>query len=296
MRGSLRPYVSLVRGKLRATPGTIMYSWNTILALIPASVLAGINWLTFGRYLLLSTSSMIAIALSVYIYNDLTDIEIDRLNKLDRPLVTGEVSKEHAKNLIIVLAFFGLTIAFIINLDVFLLQLTYFVLFFAYSFPLIRLKNKFLIKDLTIAVGTAISYLVGGAAVGMLAAPIFLMALFGFCTVMTMSTVKDCRDIEGDRLHKVKTLPVVWGPKIAVRFSIALVCLIGAATIIGYYQLGFNIAFPILASFAFAAWIYILYPLFQRWHDSTYVMNTIYKRVIPITFSIQLFTILGVFV
>lgn len=291
---TLRPYVLLIKSRVSQSEIIpIAFSLNVVFALIASSILARRDLLTFGRDLCLSFFSMLATALSVYLYNDLMDVEIDRLNKLDRPLATGEASKKDARNLITLLGIIGLSSAFIIHFNVFLLMLTYFALALLYSFPPVRLKNKFLLNKATVGIGTAISYLIGGAAVGTVPAPIYLMAAFGLVATVSASTVLDLRDIQGDKIHKVKTLPIVWGPKLTIRFAMVLISLMGVATIVGYSQMGFNIAFPILASSTFAGWIFILYPLFRRWNEPSYVANTVAKRIAPLGFLLQILTVLG---
>jgi len=291
---SLRPYILLVRARTnRFNMVPIWLSGNVVFALVASSFLSGRNLTSLGRDFVLSVLSMTTIVLSVYIYNDITDIEIDRINKLDRPLVTGDASKREARNLVSLFAAVGLTSAFLVNLQVFLLILAYFVLLFSYSLPYVRLKNKFLLNKVAISFGTAISYLVGAATTGTIPAPVLLLAVFGFMSSLAMSSVNDLRDIEGDRIYKVKTLPVVWGPTLTIRFTIALVLSAGIATVMGYLQLGFNMAFPILASCAFAGWIYVIYPLLRHWNDPSYVRNTLAKKIVPIGFLLQALTVLG---
>lgn len=271
----------------------IWLSANVVIALVASSFLSGRSLTSLGRDFVLSVLSMTTIVLSVYVYNDITDIEIDRINKLDRPLVTGDASKSEAKNLVSLFAVVGLTSALLVNFQVFSLVLAYFVLLFSYSLPYVRLKNKFLLNKVAISFGTAISYLVGGATIGTIPAPVLLLAVFGFMSSLAMSSVNDLRDIEGDRIYKVKTLPVVWGPTLTIRFTLALVLSAGIATVLGYLQLGFNIAFPILASCAFAGWIYVIYPLLRHWDDPSYVRNTLAKKIVPIGFLLQALTVLG---
>lgn len=291
---AVRPYLLLIKSRVnRSEIIPVSFSLNTLIAYVTASVLSGMDLLSFSRGAILAASAMLATALSVYTYNDLTDLDIDRLNKLDRALATGKVSQEDAKKLIFILGIIGLASGFMINLRFFLILLTYFALFFIYSFPQVRLKNKFLLNKTTVGTGTAISYLLGGAAVGGIPPPIFIMAAFGFVATVSSSTILDLRDIEGDKTHKVKTLPVVWGPELTIRFCIALICLVGIATTLGYYQLGFNIAFQILAPCVFVGWIFILYPLFRHWSDSSYVKNAVVRRIAPLGFLVQTLTLLG---
>jgi len=289
-----RAYSLLLKSRVnRSEIIPVSFSLNTLIAYTAASVLTGRDLLSFSRDAVLVTLAMLATALSVYIYNDLTDMDIDRLNKLDRALAAGKVSPKDARNFIVILGILGLASGFVIGSKFFLLLFTYFALFSIYSFPLVRLKNKFLLNKITVGIGTTISYLLGGAAVGEIPAPIFIMAAFGFVATVGSSTVLDLRDIEGDKIHKIKTLPVVWGPELTIRFCIALICLAGAATTLGYYQLGFNIAFQVLAPCVFVAWIFILYPLFQHWTDSSYVKNAVVKKIAPLGFLVQTLTLLG---
>lgn len=292
--GAPNRYVLLVKAKAKSHPGLIVYSWNMMLTLILSSTLAGNNLLTFSRNLALSTLSMLAVVFSVYIYNDITDIEIDRLNNLDRPLATGEASKKDARNVVILLAVAGLTVASLINITFFLLLLTYYVLFFSYSLPSIHLKKKLLIKDLTIATGAAITSLLGGATVGLIPPPVFYLAALAFVGSMTMTPLKDLRDLKGDKIHKIRTIPIVWGPKITVRLSISIVFLMAIATVIGYLHLGFNQAFIVIASVAFAAWLYVLHPLSSRWQEyvgKPTILSLILKKMAPIVLSLEIITI-----
>ena len=289
----LYSYKILIKSKLPpSNMAPFSFSLSLALSLILSAFLVGMDALNLGILLILSICSMMAISLSVYIYNDITDVEIDKINKLDRPLVTGEASIKEAFELVIILSLLGHTMALLISLKFFLLILSFFILFFIYSFPKVHLKSKFLIKDLTIAIGTFLSYLIGGSAIGSILTPVFLMAIVGFVASLSTSIVKDIEDVKGDEIHKIKTFPIVWGPTLTIRLAIALVISGGIATIIGYYQLGFNIAFPLLATLAFIAWVYTLYPLLKN-YDKRYLHVLIPKKLTPICLLIQLLTIFG---
>lgn len=294
MNASFGSYILLIKSRVnRGNIAPISFSLNTVIALIAASILTGIDWLTFGKNLVLSVISMLATAISVYIYNDLTDIKIDRINKLYRPLVTGKASQKDAKTLIALLGIIGLTTSFIINFKVFLLMLTYYALFFLYSFPPVRLKSKFLVNKITVATGTAIAFLIGSVTTGTIPTPIVLISGYSFVAALTTSMVIDLRDIEGDKKYNVQTFPIVWGPILTIRLAIALICSVGLGTLIGYYRLGFNNAFLILAFCAFSAWIYVLIPLFRYWNDPFYVETIVIKKIAPIGFLLQILTVLG---
>ncbi len=272
----------------------VYYSLCVVLALVASSKINGSDMITFGRDLLLSLFSTFAIVLSVYIYNDITDIEIDRINKLDRPLAKGVLSRKEAIRFVRLLGISGIAIAFAIDLKFFLFALAYVILFFMYSFPLVRLKRLFLINKLTVATGVALMYFMGGTVAGAIPIPVFLIAAYGFVGGLSTSMWIDLRDMEGDKMGNVKNPVLVWSPIVTIRIAMALIGLMGITIMIIFFQLGLNIAFIILASCGFAGWIYALYPLLRQWNDPSFVDKTMYKKIAPLGLIIQTVLIAGV--
>ena len=291
LSSTFKSYLSLVRSRLNFL---IYYGLNVLLALVASSSINGSTLATFGKDLLLSLLSTFAIVLSVYIYNDITDMEIDRINKLDRPLARGNISRQQAIRLVTILGISGLALAYIINLSFFFFALTYVVLFFIYSFPPIRLKRIFLVNKLTVATGVALTYMMGGIVAGSIPVPVFLIAMYGFVGGLTSSMWIDLRDIEGDKKGNVKNPAIVWSPVVTVRLAMALMGLMGITVMVAFYQLGLNIAFIILASCGFAGWIYVLYPLLRRWNEPSFVDKTLHKKIAPLGLIIQAFLIVGI--
>ena len=285
------PYLSLIKSRVNML---VYYSLCVVLALVASSRINGSDMITFGRDLLLSLLSTCAIVLSVYIYNDITDIEIDRINKLDRPLAKGIISRKGAIRFVTFLGISGMAIAFAIDLGFFLFALTYVILFFMYSFPPVRLKRMFLINKLTVATGVALMYFMGGTVAGAIPIAVFLIAAYGFVGGLSTSMWIDLRDMEGDKMGEVKNPAIVWSPIVTVRLAMALMGLMGITVMVAFYQLGLNIAFIILASCGFAGWIYVLYPLLRRWNEPSFVDKTLHKKIAPLGLIIQAFLIAGV--
>jgi 4-hydroxybenzoate polyprenyltransferase len=100
------------------------------------------------------------IASSVYVLNDLLDIEEDKKHptKQLRPLASGKVSKPTAKILIIGLSAFTFFVAFLFNSSLFLVLLIYFILNIAYSFGL---KHITIIDIFIIATGFVLRLFAG---------------------------------------------------------------------------------------------------------------------------------------
>jgi 4-hydroxybenzoate polyprenyltransferase len=163
--------------------------------------------------------------------NQIYDLEIDRLNKPNRPLVTGALSVRevwvfswifYALALIptwLVVAYPFETFAAKLFAplkfhETFFIYLAGLLFTFIYSAPeLGRTKARGVLANLTIAIPRGCLLKVAGwamvAHVGY-TEPWFLGAIFAFFLIGASST-KDFADIEGDRAGGCKTLPILYG-------------------------------------------------------------------------------------
>jgi len=98
---------------------------------------------------------------SLYIFNDLMDIEEDRLHprKLKRPIASGEISKIQAFFIFFILCLSSLFFAFYLNRYFFIAALIYFLLQLAYS---IKLKHVIILDILIVSFGFVIRVVAGG--------------------------------------------------------------------------------------------------------------------------------------
>lgn len=122
------------------------------------------------------------LASAVYILNDLCDIEEDRHHpkKKYRPLPAGRITKGSAIGLMVCLLALGLSIAYILSLQMFYLCLLYIILNLAYS---VKLKHIPILDVMIIAICFVIRIFVGGAVGGVpiymwIVIMTFLLALF----------------------------------------------------------------------------------------------------------------------
>lgn len=246
-------------------------------------------------------SSVSSMALSVYFFNDLSDLEDDLKNKeLGNPaqalrvLGRDRVSESRFKQFIIFTGFFGLVLAYAINYTVFILQVLNLILGYLYSAEPIRLKKRFLMKQFTIALGTTFCILIGAVAGGGVTSATLYMGIILFIVNMGINPIMDVRDVRGDRIMGIKTIPVVWGPEAAVRLYFASFFVMGIATLLGYSQLGLNTALPILVGLILVAWLYVSIPLLKKWSDPIFLQSLIIKRVVPFYCIMQLVTLIGI--
>ncbi len=165
--------------------------------------------------------------------NQIYDLEIDRINKPKRPLVTGEVSMREAWIFTWIMFALGLIPTWLVVVfpyttwgakffapvpahETFFIYLVAFVSTFVYSVPALgRTKAHPFGANITIAIPRGCLLKVAGwtmVARATYAEPWFIGAIFMFFLLGAAST-KDFSDIEGDRAGGCRTLPIVYGVK-----------------------------------------------------------------------------------
>jgi geranylgeranylglycerol-phosphate geranylgeranyltransferase len=159
-------------------------------------------------FVLLAAASTALVTAGGNVLNDLLDLEGDRVNHPDRPLVTGAISPGTARVLAIGLFVAGIEVAIPVALKEPLLGLILAVAvgsLIGYEF---RLKARGFAGNLTVALLTGLVFLYGGAAVGnaVVMAPFAAMA---FLATLSREVIKDIEDMAGDVGRR--TLPMSRG-------------------------------------------------------------------------------------
>ncbi|MBN1587871.1 MAG: UbiA family prenyltransferase [Candidatus Omnitrophica bacterium] len=150
------------------------------------------------------------------IINQIYDLEIDRINKPKRPLPMGQLSLRQAWIGAAALYLFSWGIAALVPNRQFLwIVLLTTVITYAYSGPPLRTKRFGIWANVTIAIPRGCLLMVAGwTAVETLFCwePWYVGMIFGLYILGAAST-KDFADIEGDRAHGCRTLPMIYGPQ-----------------------------------------------------------------------------------
>ncbi len=156
--------------KKRASIGTYLKqmrikSWMKNLFVFCAVIFSRelFEWEKFCQAFIL-TLSFCLISSSVYIVNDINDIENDRKHaiKKNRPIAAGQISIPSAWTLLVCLMIMGFLLALSVNFSSFLLVVIYVVMNILYSK---WLKTKVVIDCFCIAAGFVIRVMVGGTIV-----------------------------------------------------------------------------------------------------------------------------------
>jgi len=139
--------------------------------------------------------------------NDFYDIEIDRINKPNRPIPAGMVTRNGAFVFSLFLYVTGIILGLLINVTAFVIALCTSILLYFYS---AKLKRTVLLGNLSVSLATALAFIYGGVAVGRVKNAL-IPAVFAFMMHFGREIIKDMEDIEGDKKHRAITLPVRFG-------------------------------------------------------------------------------------
>ena len=161
--------------------------------------------------------------------NQLVDVEIDKVNKKNLPLVTRELTWETGRRLTGRTLVLAIAIAFVQSRVWGLTISCMCVIGIVYSVPPLRLKRFAVPAALCIVLARALLGTIGGVytyseAMGKSVDEYmqshltrFTGILIAFTTVIAL--MKDVPDIEGDQKEGVRSLSVVWGP-----LAVSLIC------------------------------------------------------------------------
>jgi len=139
--------------------------------------------------------------------NDAFDIDIDRINRPDRPLPRGALTVHDARKMWLVVSLTAIVINLFLNAAALLTVIFSIVLLYVYS---AWLKRTVLIGNVVIGLMTGMAFIYGGLAVGSIERAL-VPAVFAFLINLTRELVKDIEDREGDQRAHAKTLPIQYG-------------------------------------------------------------------------------------
>ena len=247
----IKPYLQLLRVGNLTFAAILLYVMEKWVA-TPLLQLEQFGELMPWWILTLLIVSVVGIAAGGYVINDYFDVKIDRINRPDNLVVTRIISRDAAMNL-----FYGFTAVGVIAGTVvawwahsWTLLFTYVVIPGLLWFYSASYKRMFLIGNLVVAFASAIVPLLVAIAnadylhhlyqnalayspiIGELYVWTGGFAAFAFLLTWVREIVKDIEDIEGDREMECRTLPIVWGDKVAK--IIATLLLMAIAILIVY--------------------------------------------------------------
>jgi geranylgeranylglycerol-phosphate geranylgeranyltransferase len=183
------------------------------------SVLLG-AFLSSGEAALMLPAVYVAIAAFLILsagnaINDCCDVEIDRINKPNRPIPSGRLSRREAVTFAVICSTIGVALSFLVNLGAILISVSVVLLLALYA---VKLKRTPLLGNALVALLTGLTFISGGVAVERPLGAI-IPALFAFLFSLGRELVKDIEDVKGDKALGARTAPVVWGVGVSAAIS-----------------------------------------------------------------------------
>jgi homogentisate phytyltransferase / homogentisate geranylgeranyltransferase len=172
--------------------------------------------------------------------NQITDVEIDRINKPHLPLAAGDLTREAAWRIVAIAALVPVVLALTQGVLETAAVVAALAVGAAYSLPPVRLKRYPLVASLCISGVRAIAVNLGMyghyALVfgGELEIPASVWALTAFVLPFSfaIAVLKDVPDREGDRRFRIATFTVRLGPRRAARLGLSALVVAYAGMIV----------------------------------------------------------------
>jgi len=166
--------------------------------------------------------------------NDSFDIEIDRINRPDRPLPSGILTQRNAQKMWLIVSMTAVCINIFINLTALLIVIFAVIILYYYS---ARLKRTIIAGNMVVGFMTGMAFIYGGAAVGHVERAL-IPAMFAFLINFARELIKDVEDLEGDKKEQAATLPVRYGIKPAlILATFLLLVLVGITFVVIKYSI-----------------------------------------------------------
>jgi geranylgeranylglycerol-phosphate geranylgeranyltransferase len=171
------------------------------------------------------------------VINDYFDVEIDRVNRPDRPIPSGQIRLSAARAYAVTLFLAGILVCLLTNDLCIAIVVINSLLLIGYA---ARLKRTPLFGNITVSYLAASMFLFGGA-LGGLSGLLHVMpfAFMTFFAMLARELVKDAEDVEGDRASGAVTIPIRYGIKATMLLALFCALLGVVASLVPYVWWGF---------------------------------------------------------
>lgn len=153
--------------------------------------------------------------ISTVFFNDVSDIEIDKISNPNRPLPKGIITKQQSLAIGFILLIFSLLLSNFISNSTLIFIIGYHILSWIYNMKPFRLKRVPLLATFIAACASIFIILIGFLSnsndfENFKYLPIYLLLsmLIGYTLSLP---IKDLKDYDGDKYDNIKTIPVIFG-------------------------------------------------------------------------------------
>lgn len=174
-----------------------------------------------------------AIGCNIFIVgiNQIEDVRIDVINKPYLPVASGELTVRGARWIVIVAASVSLLISVFISLYLFIVIVLSLLIGVAYSLPPLHLKRHHLPAALAITIVRGLIVNIGGFIAFNqlinrstdLPQDIRILTIFIIAFSIAIAWFKDLPDMSGDAQYNIRTLAILYSPRVALISGSAIV-------------------------------------------------------------------------
>lgn len=172
------------------------------------------------RLLLVSIAALLLLSAGNAV-NDYCDYNIDRINRPQRPLPSGQIQRRHALIFAIVLIVIGIYLGTRINRNATGIAILVSVALVSYAF---WLKRTVFVGNLVVSGLTGVTFISGGVAIESVQGTL-VPAIFACLFTAAREIIKDLEDTEGDMKNGVRTLAIL-NRRLAVAAALGFMALV----------------------------------------------------------------------
>jgi homogentisate phytyltransferase/homogentisate geranylgeranyltransferase len=220
-------------------PHTIIGTSLSVFAVYSIAIITTNSTIDSLNLLLVLGAWIACLCGNIYIVglNQLTDIEIDRINKPDLPLASGEFSAKQGWWIVGITGICAIIIAAYLGIWLLATVGVSLIIGTAYSLPPIRLKQFpllaafciFTVRGIIVNLGLFVHFshkLIGKESLNYY---IWTLTLFVLLFTVAIAIFKDVPDLEGDRKYNIKTFTLILGKPAILNLSriIITICYLG---------------------------------------------------------------------
>ncbi|MFX1235684.1 MAG: geranylgeranylglycerol-phosphate geranylgeranyltransferase [Promethearchaeota archaeon] len=200
----------------------IMGSFTVVIGILNTRIDIPVDLIIMN--IILGAITYFFIAASGMVINDIYDIEIDKINRPQRPIPSGRISIHQAKIIFFITYGLGIVISvfhsLFFRLGFLNIILVVFFGFIGWVYAKWGKKSGFfgnLIVSVSFSIGLIYGAILNNA---LIPSYIYFFFLTSFFLLLSREVIKGCEDIEGDRELNVKTLAILIGIKKSTKMAI----------------------------------------------------------------------------
>lgn len=186
---------------------TILRPLNGVMSAIAVLIGAFVAGGPIGTPVYMGMISVFLISGAGMVINDFYDIEIDKINKPDRPIPSGKIREQTALFYAAVLFIAGIALAYFINIETMFTAIIASALLLAYA---AQLKKTMLMGNVLVSAMVALTFIYGGMIFHnyVIMLPVALLA---FLSNMAREIYKTIDDALGDQKYQVNSVSIRLG-------------------------------------------------------------------------------------